>query len=73
MVCRPTSGEGGEGGGGVRLPCDRCQQEMQSIAFRCINCPAEVTVCHPCHAHMTTGEHDGRHVFRVLGQFRRPA
>ena len=59
-------------GRGITLPCDRCQQEMSQVAFRCINCPAEFTVCHGCHGFMTQGEHDGSHVFNIMGTYRRP-
>jgi hypothetical protein len=56
----------------IRMVCDMCSEECGEIAFQCINCPAEVTVCLRCMPMLTQGGHDGTHIFRIIGEWKAP-
>ena len=63
------------------MKCDACHDDCGEIAFQCINCKHEFTLCLGCMPRATDGtgglagvaaakDHDGTHVFRIIGQWR---
>lgn len=54
----------------IKMACDFCEGHCGELAFQCINCPGEVTVCVGCMPLLTQeGVHDGTHVFRIIGDY----
>lgn len=52
---------------GIALSCSDCGKALFDIAFRCINCCGQYTICAVCEVEKPKGEHGGgQHVFRVL-------
>lgn len=51
---------------GVPLMCDLCHSSISGLGFRCVNCPGLFSVCLSCEAGVTSGRHNGHHVFRAI-------
>lgn len=49
------------------MKCNECHKDLLGVAFRCINCAGEYTVCIACQPLMVQGRHDGNHVFQIIG------
>lgn len=63
IIGRTTSGRP------IKMRCDLCKDECGEIAFQCINCPGHVSVCLRCMPLLTQGQHDGTHIFRIVGNW----
>jgi hypothetical protein len=51
---------------GITLTCDMCHGPISGLGFRCINCPGQFSVCLSCESRVTSGAHNGHHIFRAL-------
>mmetsp|Transcript_2880 Transcript_2880/g.8669 ORF Transcript_2880/g.8669 Transcript_2880/m.8669 type:complete len:609 (+) Transcript_2880:834-2660(+) len=56
-------------GQAIKMRCDRCSEDVGELAFECINCAGKYAVCLRCMPVLTQGQHDGTHVFKIIGNW----